>query len=258
MSTRPPAILAEADAASLAARTAARLIDTLRPIVEFRGVVHVAITGGGILEKVIGALPDAGDLDWARVHVWWADERWVAPDSADRNDRAAFAAGLDRLVGLGLDRQNVHRMPADDGTYPDVEAAADAYAAELAHDAEDGTVPGFAAVLLGVGPDAHCASLFPHHPATRVVDRSVIAVHDAPKPPPTRLSFTFAALDAAVEVWFVASGESKAAAVALALSSDDPTAVPSCGPKGRERTFWLVDVDAAAELAPERYEQPAG
>src|SRR5436190_1205872 len=81
-----------------------------------------------------------------------------------------------------------------------------------------GAVPDFDAVLLGVGPDAHCASLFPGHPGTRVLDTSVIAVRESPKPPPVRLSFTFPALDAAKEIWFVASGAGKAEAVARALS----------------------------------------
>ena len=238
MTSAPPGILVEADAGALAARTAARLVDTLRPIVEFRGVAHVALTGGGILEKVFAALPGAGELDWGRVHLWWADERWVPPDSDDRNDRAAFAAGLN---ALNLDPDKVHRMPADDGTFASVEAAADGYAAALAAEADDGAVPGFAVVLLGVGPDGHCASLFPHHPGTGVLDRSVIAVHDSPKPPPTRFSLTFPTLDAAAEVWFIASGDGKAEAVARAVEGDDRVAVPSSGPRGRERTFWLLD-----------------
>jgi 6-phosphogluconolactonase len=110
-------------------------------------------------------------------------------------------------------------------------------------------VPAFDAVLLGVGPDGHCASLFPGHPGTRVTDTSVIAVHDSPKPPPVRLSLTFPALDAAKEIWFVASGDGKADAVARALSGEfDRTEVPSSGPRGRNRTLWLLDRDAAAKL----------
>jgi len=65
-----------------------------------------------------------------------------------------------------------------------------------------------------------------------------------------RLSFTFPALDAADEVWFVVSGEGKADAVARALSGAvDRTEVPSSGPRGRQRTLWLIDQDAAARLA---------
>jgi 6-phosphogluconolactonase len=139
-------------------------------------------------------------------------------------------------------------MPADDGTYSDAAAAAAAYAAELAAEADEEDVPEFDAVVLGIGPDGHCASLFPHHPGTRVTDRSDIDVPDSPKPPPARLSLSFPALDAAREVWFVASGESKAGAVARAVHGTDRQAVPASGPKGRARTVWLLDEAAAGEL----------
>jgi 6-phosphogluconolactonase len=184
------------------------------------------------------------------VHVWWADERYVDADSDDRNDKAAFAAGL---AGLPLDPALVHRMPAaDPGFGDDVEGAAAAYARELAaavppEQGED-NVPNFDVVLLGVGPDGHCASLFPGHPGVYEQDAAVIAVRDAPKPPPTRLSFTFRTLDAATDVWFVASGEAKAEAVAMALGGADRAQVPAAGPRGRHRTLWLIDQAAAARL----------
>jgi 6-phosphogluconolactonase len=241
----PPAIVVEPDADALAAAVAARLVALLRRSVEDDRVAHLALTGGGILEKVIGALPGAPDPDWRRVHLWWGDERYVPADSGDRNDKAAFEAGLARL---DLDSSRIHRMPAADGAFTDPEAAAAAYSAELADEADGGDVPEFAAIVLGIGPDGHCASLFPHHPGTRVTDRSVIAVHDSPKPPPTRLSLTFASLDAAREVWFVASGDAKADAVAKAVHGTDREAVPSSGPKGRDRTLWLLDGAAAARL----------
>lgn len=240
-----PEVLVEPDAESLARSAAGRLVERLRKSVEDNEVAHLVLTGGGILEQVIRALPDAGELDWRRVHVWWGDERFVAPDSDDRNDKAAFAAGLD---GLDLDPELVHRMPADDGSYVDVESASAAYAAELAAEADEEDVPEFDVVVLGIGPDGHCASLFPNHPAAQVTNRPVTAVHDSPKPPPTRLSLTFPALDAATDVWFVASGTGKADAVGKAVYGTDPVAVPSSGPKGRARTLWLLDAAAAAKL----------
>jgi 6-phosphogluconolactonase len=240
-----PQLVVEPDAQALASSTARRLVELLRTSVDDNGVAHLVLTGGGILEQVIAALPDAGPLDWRRVHVWWGDERYVAADSADRNDKAAFRAGLSRL---DLDPSRVHRMPADDGTYAGAEAAAAAYAAELADESDTEDVPEFDAIVLGIGPDGHCASLFPNHPATTVTDQSVIAVLDSPKPPPMRLSLTFPSLDAGAEVWFVASGDSKADAVARAVHGNDPRAVPSSGPKGRNRTVWLLDEAAAAKL----------
>jgi 6-phosphogluconolactonase len=246
-----PEIVIEASADELAAKTAERLVGLLGAVLRNgTGAAHLAITGGSILEKVLAAVADrAASVEWSRVHVWWGDERYVPSDSDDRNDRPAVSLLFDRV---DLDPAKLHRMPASDAGFGDPEAAADWYAAELAAAMPGGAepaVPAFDAVLLGVGPDGHCASLFPGHPGTRVTDTSVIAVHDSPKPPPVRLSLTFPALDAAKEIWFVASGDGKADAVARALSGEfDRTEVPSSGPRGRNRTLWLLDRDAAAKL----------
>lgn len=232
----------------LAASTADRTIATLAAAITARGVAHLVITGGSILEAVLADIaPRAEALDWTSVHVWWGDERFVRADSADRNDHPALTKLFDLIP---IDPDKLHRMPASDAGFANAAAAARAYSAALAAEATGGeAVPRFDVVLLGLGPDGHCASLFPGHPGTRVLDASVIAVHDSPKPPPDRLSLTFPSLDAANEIWFVASGEAKADAVAKALSGADRTEVPSAGPRGRVRTLWLLDREAAALLA---------
>jgi 6-phosphogluconolactonase len=241
-------------AAALAESTAQRVVALLGTALQNRPVAHLVVTGGGILEQVFTALAvpaSRNAVDWQRVHVWWGDERYVPADSDERNDRAAMSL---LFQSVDFDPAKLHRMPASDAGFgDDVEAAADSYAAELAAAVPDevaGEVPRFDVVLLGVGPDGHCASLFPHHPGTRVTDSSVIAVHDSPKPPPTRLSLTFPALDAANEVWFVVSGDAKADAVARALGGAPREDVPSAGPRGRERTLWLIDQEAAGRLPP--------
>jgi 6-phosphogluconolactonase len=111
-------------------------------------------------------------------------------------------------------------------------------------------------VLLGVGPDGHCCSLFPEHPGVYEEEAAVIAVHNAPKPPPTRLSLTFRALAAAKEIWFVAAGSAKADAVAMALDGAGRVQVPASGPRGQHRTVWLVDRDAASKLPHNLYRPP--
>ncbi|HJQ42892.1 MAG TPA: 6-phosphogluconolactonase [Jatrophihabitantaceae bacterium] len=251
MSGAPPEIVVEASADELAATAAGRLAATLTAALAASPVAHLGVTGGGILEQTMRAvrdLPARDEVAWHRVHVWWGDERFVPADSDDRNDTAAFAALFDHLP---VDPAFVHRMPSTDSGYgDDAEAAAAAYAQWLAELAEPGeAVPRFDAMLLGIGPDGHCASLFPNHPGTHETDAAVIGVHNSPKPPPTRLSLTFPSLDAAREVWFLASGSGKADAVARAVHGTDRVAVPSSGPKGRERTLWLLDQDAAAQLS---------
>ncbi|SBW22382.1 6-phosphogluconolactonase [Candidatus Protofrankia californiensis] len=109
-------------------------------------------------------------------------------------------------------------------------------------------VPSFDVLLLGVGPDGHVASLFPGSPAVHA-RAATVAVYQSPKPPPTRISLTLPAIQAAREVWLLAAGEAKADAVASAFSGASPTEIPAVGACGRQRTLWLLDRAAAAGLA---------
>lgn len=262
MST-PPEIVVEPSADQLAENAAGRLIASLVAALSIQPVAHLVITGGAILEQFMRALrdlPGRDSVEWRRVHVWWGDERYVPAGSDERNDRAAFAALLDVLP---LDPAKVHRMPASDAGFgADVEAAAASYADELAvaveahHAASGEDVPHFDLVLLGIGPDGHIASLFPEHPGVYEEDAAVIAVHNSPKPPPTRLSLTFRALDASKEIWFLASGSGKADAVAMALDGSGRIQVPASGPRGQHRTVWLIDRDAANRLPHNLYRAP--
>jgi 6-phosphogluconolactonase len=142
-------------------------------------------------------------------------------------------------------------MPASDGADgDDLDSAADRYAEELraATRPEDhGNVPVFDVLLLGMGPDGHVASLFPESPAL-YDDRAVIPVRGAPKPPPSRLSLSLAAINTAREVWLVVAGEEKAGVVQLALSGAGPAALPAAGVHGRFATRWLLDRAAAARI----------
>ena len=254
--TSRPEVLVRQDSDTLASDVARKTVAALALALDARDEAHLVVTGGSILEAAMAAMVPAAQqlpIDWTRVHVWWGDERFVASDSSDRNEVPARAKALDHL---GLDPAKIHPMPASDGAYDDLDAAATAYAAELATaalgaDTSDSPVdvPRFDVVLLGLGPDGHCASLFPdHEPGVLVRDAAVIAVRDSPKPPPERLSLTVPALDCAEEIWFIASGAGKADAVGWALGGADPAHVPSAAPRGRTRTLWLLDQDAAANV----------
>ena len=248
-----PELIVEESADDLARTVAERALDLLAAALGSRAVAHLVVTGGGILEAVLQAVRHSSGreaVDWSRVHVWWGDERFVAPDSPDRNDTPAFA---DLFDALPVDPARIHRMPSTASGYgDDVDAAAAAYASDLADaaaaDGATGDVPAFDVVLLGIGPDGHCASLFPHHPGLERAE-AAIGVRDSPKPPPTRISLSFRALDAAREIWFIASGDGKADAVARAHAPGaDYHDVPCSRPRGVDRTLWLVDRDAAAQL----------
>lgn len=251
-----PLVVVHRDADLLAASVAARLVTRLVDAQAARGTTHVVLTGGTIGIAVLAALagsPARDAVDWSRVHVWWGDERYLPAGHAERNETQAREA---LLGALPLDPSLVHAMPASDqAPADDVDAAAERYAAELARVARaEGSgreqVPAFDVLLLGVGPDAHVASLFPDMAGVHEQDRTVVGVHGAPKPPPLRVSLTLPAIARAEEVWLVAAGESKAGAVGLALSGAGPVQAPAGAVGGRRATVWLLDRAAATAVPP--------
>ncbi len=230
----------------LARAAAKRLVRRLSDLQSQGRTPVVVLTGGSIavrLHRAVLDVPGVHDVDWGRVDFWWGDERYVAADDTDRNARQAREAFLSALP---VDPVRVHEMPASDGAYgDDVEAAATAHAEEVTRVL--GPSPRFDVLMLGIGPDGHCASLFPHYPEVDA-EGLVVAVHDSPKPPPTRISFTMDLLRQADEVWFVAAGEDKAQAVHDAVTGSDVGDVPASGPAGRASTSWLLDKAAATRL----------
>jgi 6-phosphogluconolactonase len=251
VSARPtaPVVVVHADAEVLAAAVAARLLTRLLDAQSRRGSASVVLTGGGVgiavLEQV-RASPALHGVDWSRVDAWWGDERFVPADDPERNELQARRALLDHVP---VSPERVHPMGALGGPDgDDADAAAARYADELKAAAPaDADVPPFDVLLLGMGDEGHTASIFPESPAARD-ERAVVAVHGCPKPPPTRVSLGFSALNAAREVWMVVSGERKAPMVALALSGAGRVQVPAAGVSGHDQTLWLLDESAAAQL----------
>ncbi|MGW1891826.1 6-phosphogluconolactonase [Streptomyces sp. NPDC002004] len=250
--TAAPQLVVHRDKELMAQAAAARLITKVVDAQAARGFASVVLTGGrngnGLL-TALAAAPARDAVDWSRLDLWWGDERFLPEGDPERNVTQAREALLDRVP---LDPKRVHPMPASDGPYGnDVEAAAAAYAAELAEAAgpeDHGPVPSFDVLMLGVGPDTHVASLFPEMPAVRETERTVVGVHGSPKPPPTRVSLTLPAIRAAREVWLLAAGADKAQAAAIALSGAGEIQAPAAGAHGRSRTLWLLDAAAASQL----------
>jgi 6-phosphogluconolactonase len=247
----PPLVVVHRDATVLAQAVAARIITAVVDGQAARGEASIVLTGGGIGGATLRELADSPAryaIDWPNLSVWWGDERFLPSSHPDRNETQAREALLD---SVDIDPLRVHPMPASDGALgDDLDRAAEHYAGELAaaaHPEDHGTSPSFDVLLLGLGPDGHVASLFPEAPAL-YDDRPVVPVRGAPKPPPSRLSLSLAAINNAREVWVIAAGEEKAGAARLALSGAGPTAVPAAGVKGRLATRWLLDRAAASRL----------
>ena len=225
------------DADVLAATVASRLVAKIVDAQAERGAASVVLTGGRIAAKVLRTvkdLPAARAIDWSRVDLWWGDERFLPAGDPDRNETQAREALLDALP---LDPARVHPMPAADGT--DAETAAARYATELG----DPITP-FDVLMLGVGEDGHVASLFPEHPVLNETGPTA-AVHNSPKPPPTRITLTMPTIQSADEVWLIAAGPDKTDAVGAALNGDKSK--PAAHATGQSRTYWLLDEAAAAK-----------
>ncbi|MBE1578197.1 6-phosphogluconolactonase [Amycolatopsis roodepoortensis] len=228
----------------LAAAAAARLVTRIVDVQAAKGSASVVLTGGGTGIAILRELRDSSArdaIDWSRLDLYWGDERFVPADSDDRNEKQAREALLDHVP---LDPKRVHAMAPSDGEFgDDVDAAAAAYAEVLA--ANDAA---FDIMLLGLGGEGHTASIFPDSPAVHEKERSVVAVRDCPKPPPTRISLTLPAIRRAQDIWLVTGGDAKADAVAQALAGAGEVEIPVAGARGSRRTLWLLDRGSASKL----------
>jgi 6-phosphogluconolactonase len=251
-------VLVHPDAESLAGTVAARVITKLIDVIEQEGDAALLLTGGTMAMSVLEAIrrsPARDSVDWSTVSFWWTDERWVPADSEERNERQAREALLDHIR---IDEEKVHAFLASDQA-KDMEAAAEAYAAELAaHSPHNALGPRFDITFLGVGGDGHVAALFPNTAGILEKSRRVVAVHNAPKPPPERLSLTLPVLNSSQRIFVVLGGPDKAAVLGLALAGASVEEVPLSGVLGVRRTVLFVDSEAAAQvpenlIAPQSY-----
>lgn len=250
--TTPIEKLVFPDQTQLSAAAAERLVNRVRTIQDQRRVARLGLTGGrggtGVLAAILDA-PGTESVDWSAVEFWWSDERFLPQGDPERNETGAREALLDHIP---LDPSRVHPMPASDGPDADVESAARTYAAKLPPTAATATVAGTSPwldiCLLGIGEDAHVASLFPgRHEAVETA--TVVAVHDSPKPPPTRTTFTMSVICSSDEVWLIAAGEGKAQAVQRTLAGLPLAEAPAGSARGRSHTVLFAD-EAAASLVP--------
>jgi 6-phosphogluconolactonase len=236
------------DPETVAQRAAAHIARQLERARQERGVAHLALSGGttpGRTYELLAAKPEA----LACVELWFADERCVEPDDRESNYRLA----ADTLLADGaIPPERVHRMHGEQGP----RAGADEYTEELAEmllAAGEGTPnpagpPVLDLVVLGIGPDGHVASLFPGAATLDAGEQAVcLGVADSPKPPPERITLSLAVLRAARECVLLATGASKADAVAAMLG--EPSRHVPASLLRRERLTVIAD-DAAAPGAP--------
>jgi 6-phosphogluconolactonase len=198
--------------------------------------------------RVLAAPMISSKVNWGKTHIFWGDERCVPEGSEDRNDEAALEALLRKVP---LPSKNIHRVPA---TEPD---AAERYESDLIgafsslslEESPVSDIPRFDLILLGMGPDGHTASLFPGHPAVEETTRLVVRVDGAPKPPPSRITFTLPLINAARHVAFLVTGSDKNAALRRVLNGDP--ALPAARVAPRDGVLAFLADSAALAGAPQ-------
>jgi 6-phosphogluconolactonase len=227
------------DFASLISGAADTIAASAAEAIGERGRFTIALSGGNTPRPVYQRLASAA-IDWPRVHVFFGDERCVSPRDARSNYHMAKVALLDRVP---IPSQQVHRMRGEDPP----EAAADAYAVDLRRALGEDSRLDF--VLLGLGHDAHTASLFPGLAAVTEKRRTVMESY-VEFVGMWRLSLTPVAINAARRVVFVVTGDDKEEILRRVLQGPrEPVVLPAQAIRPEQGpAIWLLDRAASAKL----------
>ena len=233
--------------AEMALASARMFAQVVEQAVTKRGVARVAISGGTTPQttfKLLAATPFAETIPWDRLQLFWVDERCVAPEHPESNYGVCRELLLSKVP---IPAANVFRMEGE----LEPEVAASRYESTLrnAMKLEGAETPAFDLVTLGMGPDGHTASLFPHTEGLNEMGRLVIANH-VPQKEVWRISLTWPVINHAAEVAFEVEGPSKTDVLAEVLTGPrDPERLPSQLIRpANGRLLFLLDEAAAAKL----------
>lgn len=248
MNDAPREVIVLPDLDAVSEEAARRFVALAGDALAEHGGFTVALAGGSTPERLYRLLASERYRDavpWASTYVFFGDERCVPPDDRESNYRMAREALLDHVPILP---EQIFRMEGEG----DPQSAAMMYAAILsdAFDLIAGAVPRFDLILLGMGPDGHTASLFPHTAALREVD-TLVAANYVDKLETWRLTLTYPVLDAAAHVLFLVGGAEKAAAVRQVIEGPfNPDEYPAQGVRVANGTLtFLLDRAAAGDLS---------
>jgi 6-phosphogluconolactonase len=214
-----------------------------------RGVARVAISGGSTPQATFKLLADPEQpflttIPWDKLHLYWVDERCVAPENPESNYGVCKELLLSKVP---IPAANVYRMEGE----LDPEQAASRYESVLRNSMklEGAESPAFDLVSLGMGPDGHTASLFPNTEGLNELGRLVIANH-VPQKDVWRISLTWPVINQATEVVFEVEGPSKTDILAEVLTGPrDPERLPAQLIRpSNGRLLFLLDAAAAAKL----------
>jgi 6-phosphogluconolactonase len=257
-------VLKYSDKAQLGSDAAQAILTVAAAAIAARGKFTVAFSGGSLpglvcpsLVEHILASPEAIE-SFAKWHIFLADERYVPLDDPECNFLSVKKALLDVIAKRNPDVVKLVKTYPINPDIPLAECAA-AYAAALkdaastGDDGKDSEIPVLDLTLLGMGPDAHTASLFPNHELLTVTDQVVALIENSPKPPPKRITLTLPVINYSRNIFFVCTGDGKKEVLKHVLEDPEPNPTyPSSLVKvingGSESLKWYVDTDAAKLL----------
>jgi 6-phosphogluconolactonase len=229
------------DQSALVARALELILSKIDTAIQQRGQFTIALSGGSTPKPLYEAIAKE-NLPWDKIHVFWGDERYVPPDHPDSNELMARRAWLDRV---NIPATNIHAIPTLEADPALAAAKYERHLQQFFHSAS-GELPSLDVVLLGMGDDAHTASLFPHTAALKVRDRLITVGN---KDSSIRITFTYPFINAARSVIFAVAGANKRPALAQVFApvADDFT-YPSRLIQPQGELWWLLDATASLEL----------
>ncbi len=232
--------------AALAELAAQFIAESATAAIADRGRFAIALAGGSTPREAYVHLAKRNDVDWARWHVFFGDERCVPPDHADSNFRMAHEA---LLAHVPIPETHVHRIEAE---REDRQAAALDYETCLRGVLSNPGDPILDLVLLGIGEDGHTASIFPDCVELAQGPDLVVPVLKTAREPTTaqwRLTLTYPVLNAARCVAFLTAGSAKAPIVKRVFAVQEPVPLPAARVKPtRGDLVLLADHAASAQL----------
>ena len=229
------------DKTALVKRSLEVVLSKIQAAIQERGQCTIALAGGGTPKPLYEAL-STQNLPWEKIHVFWGDERYVPADHPDSNEGMARSAWLDKV---DIPSANIHPMPTG-GTTPTADAEKHETQLREFFGTSVGEFPSLDIILLGIGDDAHTASLFPHTDALKVQDRLVTVGNKDGQP---RITFTASLINHAHYVIFLVAGASKQPALAQIFAPDaDELTYPARLIQPQGELWWLLDEAAGQEL----------
>ena len=242
VNNRLVSIFPDIDALSRAA--AERFVSLSKVSIRSRGRFATALSGGSTprrLYSFLGSSPYGENIDWKRVHIFWVDERCVAPSHEESNYKLVAD---ELLLKAAIPEENIHRIHGEE----EPGRAAARYEEELRGFFASSWNPVFDLMILGVGVDGHTASLFPGSALLQERTRAVVPVYRE-KPGINRVSLTLPVLNRAANILFLVSGNDKADIVHEVLTDKNRKQYPAGLVQPTDGVLnWFIDKAAASKI----------